>query len=413
MRSILGHALLAGLFLALSVQAAEPAPKPVGASAATVSPENEQKLHAAFERLYNLEFNAAKLLFHQVVADEPESATARAFLASALLYEILARQGKLQSQLFTMGNEFLRQPRLPPDPELKRRFLEVVKEAKGLAKRRLKKNPRDPDALFALGLTYGNLANYAAGVEGKYFRGLRQGEKAYKYHKKLRQLHPEIHDTGVVLGTRDYVLGSLPRVKRLFLFFVGARGNRQRGLEYLREAAEHGEFLRTYARVLVAVAWIRERQPEQARRVLEGLRLDYPRNPLFLFELAQFYRQQRHYPQAAQVCRELLDELISRPLNPRILGPEDALLELGRVQAAAGNLDDALASFHQVEQTADAEKVILAWAALERGRIFDLRGEREEALSEYEKVIPLMADPETIRLVRAYKVDPYHQLPNP
>ena len=70
-------------------------------------------------------------------------------------------------------------------------------------------------------------------------------------------------------------------------------------------------------------------------------------------------------------------------------------------------MEYALASFRQVEQTVDAEKVILAWAALERGRIFDLGGEREKALSEYEKVIPLMADPETIRLARAYKGDPY------
>ncbi len=164
--------------MALPVQAAEPAPEPVEASAATVSPENEQKLHAAFERLYNLEFDAAQLLFHQVVADEPESATARTFLASALLYEILARQGSLQSQLFVMGNKFLHQERKSPDPELKQRFEERIDEARAVAERRRKANKNDPDALFALGLAYANLANYSTGVEGKYFRGLRYGKKS-------------------------------------------------------------------------------------------------------------------------------------------------------------------------------------------------------------------------------------------
>jgi Tfp pilus assembly protein PilF len=361
---------------------------PAAATAAAVSTQNEQKLHTAFEQLYNLEFDSARELFRQVVADERESATARAFLASALLYEILARQGELQSQLFVTTNHFLHQERLRPDPELKRDFLEVVEEAQSLSRQRLKKNHRDPDGLFALGLTYATLANYAAGVEGKYFHGLHQGEKAHKYHKKLRQLQPEIHDTGIVLGTHDYVLGSLPPVKRFFLLFVGARGNRQRGLQHLQEAAERGEFLRTYARVLLAVASIREKKLEDARHILERLRADYPRNPLFLFELARFYRQQRHYPQAAQICRELLTELVTRPPSLRVLGPEDALLELGRVQAAAGNLEAALESFRQVGQVTEGKQEVLAWAALEQGRIFDRRHEREKVLSKCEKGNP-------------------------
>ncbi|MEE8201454.1 MAG: tetratricopeptide repeat protein [Candidatus Acidoferrales bacterium] len=389
------------------IPVAFPGLKLLAASPADVSSENEQKLGAAFERLYNLEFDSAQELFREVVRDEPESATARTFLASALLYEILARQGSLQSQLFVMGNKFLHQGRKPPDPELKQRFEERIDEARAVAERRRKANKNDPDALFALGLAYANLANYSTGVEGKYFRGLRYGKKAYKYHKKLHELHPDLYDTGVVLGTHNYVLGSLPRVMRFFLFFVGARGNRERGLRHLQEAAESGTFLRTYARVLLAVAWIREEKPEEAQRVLEALRSDYPRNPLFLFELARFYRQQGLYPEAAQVCREMLTRLRTRPLSPRILGPEDALLELGRVESAAGNPEAALHTLRQIDRVAAAEQRIVAWSLIERGRIFDQMGERRMALAEYDKVILLAADPESIRLAHAYKKKPY------
>ena len=256
-------------------------------------------------------------------------------------------------------------------------------------------------------LLYANLANYAVAVEGKHFYGVRQGEKAYKYHKKLRRLHPEIHDTGVVLGVRDYVTGSLPRMHRFLLFFLGAGGNRQRGLEYLEAAAERGEFLRTYARVLLSVARIREGELEGAARVLETLHADYPRNSLFSLELARLYRTQRRYRQAVQACRELVAELIIPPTSPRILGPEDAFLELGRAEAAAGNLDAALESFHQVVQIDSADKKVITWALLEQGQIFDQRGEREKALSKYEHVIRLAADPEAIRLANAHKEAPY------
>ena len=399
---------LAGVYSAAARAQEAPASPPAQLrTAAAVSRESEQKLHAAFNLLYNLEFAHARDLFREVTEAEPASATARAFWASAFLYEILARQGTLQSQLFVTGDEFLRQRRVSPDPELERRFHDVVAAAQDLARRRLKENPQDPDGLFALGLAYGARANYAAGVEGKYVRGVRLGEKAYDAHKKLRRLHPAIDDAGVTLGVHDYVLGSLPRVQRFFLFFLGARGSRPRGLEYLQAAAERGEFLRGYARVLLAVAWLREQQLDQAQRLLEGLRADYPRNPLFPYELARVYRRQQRYPEARQAFRQLVAELAARPHNPRILGPENAWLELGRVEAAAGDLDAALESFHRVEEVAEVKEAVLAWALLERGRIFDRRRERKKALAEYDQVIRLSADREASRLASSYEKKPY------
>lgn len=372
-----------------------------------ISFQNGQRLQDAFEQLYNLDFDAGLGLFEEAARAERESASVRAFWAAGLLYEILAHQGTLESQLFVTSNEFLKQSRLPVDPELDRRFQAVIREAEEQARRRLKDNPEDADALFALGLVYGNLANYAAGVKGEYFRGLRQGEKSYEYHKRLRALRPDLHDTGVVLGVHDYVLGSLPRSVRFFLFFVGARGSRERGLQYLEEAAREGEFLRTYAQTLLAVTHIREGQAQHAGVLLEELRTRYRRNPIFKLELARLYRRQGRYPQARQVCQELLAELVAHPRTPRILGPEDAWLELGREQAEAGKLDAALESFRQVEQVVAVDKKVLAWALLEQGRIFDQKGERGKALSEYEKVIRLGAERETVHLAHSYKEDRY------
>lgn len=346
-----------------------------------------------------------------MVQAEPESAAARAFLASAFLYETLARQGTLQSQLFVTSDEFLRQPRLPPDAELERSFRQAVEEAQRVARQRLEKHPDDADGLFALGLSYGALANYTSGVEARYLYGLRLGEKAFEHTQRLRRLHPRIEDTGIVLGVHDYVLGSLPRLHRFFLFFVGARGDRDRGIQYLEGAAQRGEYLRTYARVLLAVARIREGQLDAAASLLESLQADYPNNPLILFELARLYRQQQRYRPATQLCQELLAAVIAHPTNPRILGPEDVWLERARSEVAARELDAALESLRQVERVADADRRMLTWALLERGRIHDQRGERGAALEAYEKVIRLAADPEAARLAGIYKKEAYARAP--
>lgn len=401
------------LLLALGVAAAQdpPAPLPAAelraATAVAVSAENERKLHAAFEHLYNLDFRPALRLFEEVAKAEPDSAAACAFWSSALLYEILAHQGSLQSQLFVTTNEFLRYPRLPVDPKLDARYHSVSQEGESRAKRRLQKNPDDVDALFALGLLYGNQANYLAGVKAEYFRGLRLGEKAHDIHARLRAMRPELHDTGVVLGVRQYVIGILPRHTRFLLFFVGARGSRERGLEYIRDAAANGEYLRTYAQILLTVASIRENDLDTAVSFAEELSRRYTRNPIFRLELTKLYRQQQRYHEARQFARELLADLTAHPHNPRVVGPEDALLELGMIEIGQGQLDLALESLRRVGIFPGASKRAQAEALLERGKIYDARGQRDQAVTEYEKVIRLAADPGSVREAQSYRKRPY------
>jgi tetratricopeptide (TPR) repeat protein len=377
------------------------------ASPAAVSAENERKLHQAFEHLYSLEFSAALATFEEVARAEPQSATVRAFWTSALLYKILALQGSLQSQLFVTTNDFLRFPRTPPDPELDKKFWEVTAETRKLAQQRLAQNPQDADGLFAMGLSFGNEANYQAGVRAEYLKGLRAGEKAYDLYVRFNKLHPEIHDAGVVLGVHDYVIGSLPGHLRFLLFFLGSKGNRQKGLDYLKEAATGGEFLRTYSEVLLVVASIREKQLERALGLVQELRARYPRNPVFRLEQAKLLRRLERYREAEETARALFADLTANPHNPRILGPEDALFELGLIQEAQGQLDHAAETLAQVPAVPEANKRVQALAWLERGKIYDRLGQRQHAMAEYDKVVRLDADVQITRLAHSYRKKPY------
>jgi len=213
----------------------------------------------------------------------------------------------------------------------------------------------------------------------------------------------------VVLGVRDYVIGGLPRAQRFFLFFVGARGSRERGLAYLEEAAEKGEYLRSYAQVLLLFAHIRAGELDRAlARGLE-LRQRYPRNPLLSLEVAKLYRQLEHYEEAKRVSNELLAEVIAHPHNPRIVGVEDALLELAMIASAEGQLERALELLRDVERLGGASERVVARALLERGKLFDRVGQREKALAAYMRVLQLASDRETSRLARQYQKRPYRE----
>src|SRR5208337_5148677 len=85
----------------------------------------------------------------------------------------------------------------------------------------------------------------------------------------------------------NYIIGSLPAYKRLFLGFSGIHGDKKAGIKQLEIAAEHGHYLRPFAKILLALAALREKQPEVARKQLTELVAEFPENPLFASELAK------------------------------------------------------------------------------------------------------------------------------
>jgi len=59
------------------------------------------------------------------------------------------------------------------------------------------------------------------------------------------------------------------------------------GIQQLEIAAERGHYLRPFAKILLALAALREKQPEVARKQLTELVAEFPENPLFANELAK------------------------------------------------------------------------------------------------------------------------------
>ena len=105
--------------------------------------------------------------------------------------------------------------------------------------------------------------------------------------KKLLAVAPEGTDAYLTLGTANYIIGSLPASKRFFLRFKGVRGNKSLGIKQIEIAATSGRYLRPFAKILLALAALREKKPDVARTQLTELVAEFPQNPLFASELAK------------------------------------------------------------------------------------------------------------------------------
>ena len=250
-------------------------------------PLNVPELEAGFHFLYELKLAQAHTQFEAWQKSHPEDPLGSASEAAAYLFEECYRQGVLTSDFFLDDKRFLGKIPLKPDPELRAGFFTADQRAQDLAQQRLKTNPDDANALFAMTLSLGMQANYANLIDKRQLDSLKKVRAADVYAKKLLAVAPDAADAYLGLGMANYFIGSLPGTKKFFLGFAGIHGNKQAGIKQLQIAAEHGHYLRPFAKILLALAALREKQVEVARIQLKELVAEFPENPLFASELAK------------------------------------------------------------------------------------------------------------------------------
>ena len=105
--------------------------------------------------------------------------------------------------------------------------------------------------------------------------------------EQLLAIEPGYYDAYLAVGVENYLLSLKPAPVRWFLQMNGAQTDRDRGIENLRLTAEKGNYLCSYARLLLAVAALRNKDRTQARDILGKLALEFPQNRLYTEELAR------------------------------------------------------------------------------------------------------------------------------
>jgi len=200
----------------------------------------EALVSRGFEHFYNLEYDEAIADFSEAVKQHPDLPAVHNHLAQAILYRAMFRAGALESELVTGSNPFLRRPKVEATPEENRRFQQAVQKSMELCQARLRQNPQDPKALYALGVAHGWRANYNFLVRKAWRDALRDATNARKLHNKVSELDPSMIDARLMQGVHDYVVGSLPLLWKMLGFLIGFRGDKGQGIRTLELVAQKG-----------------------------------------------------------------------------------------------------------------------------------------------------------------------------
>jgi len=240
-------------------------------------------LERGYGQMYNLQFPEAHETFAEWQRQHPEDPLGPVSDAAAYLFTEFDRLHILQSEFFTHDDHFITDHKLTPDSTLKQKFEAAVEKASALSD----KLPQDPNARFAALLCHGLRSDYLALIEKKYVPAFKEMKTARTMAEQLLAAKPDYYDAWIAVGVENYMLSVKPAPIRWLLRMSGGETDRKLGLERLRITAEKGHYLMPFARLLLAVASLRDHDVARARDILEQLAREYPHNPLYPQELAR------------------------------------------------------------------------------------------------------------------------------
>ena len=245
------------------------------------------RLDRGFLRLYDLDFNGAQKEFESWEKLNPDNPMGPASEAAGILFSEFNRLGVLEAQFYADDSAFGARKKYDADPQQRARFEQKLSRAEDLAKPRLSRDSKDRDALFAMTLAAGLRSDFAALIEKRNLVSLHYTKEATAWAAQLLAADPTCYDAHLAGGVSRYIIGSMAAPVRWLVRLGGVSGDKAGGIAELQTTAAQGHLLAPFARILLAIAYVREKDFPRAHDLLVALQRDFPDNTLFGRELAR------------------------------------------------------------------------------------------------------------------------------
>lgn len=357
-------------------------------SAAAGNPASVALRAKAAAQIYSLDREAAVTTFREAIAADPDDAAAYRGLATALWLSITFRRGNMTVDDYLGRVSKPSMPLAPPPPETVAAFREAVDKAVALGRARVAANPKDPDGHYQLGAAVGLRASYTATVDGSTTGAFRAAREAYNEHEKVLSLDPGRKDAGLIVGTYRYIVAALSLPVRWMAYVVGFGGDKVKGLRMIEDAAAYGGDNQEDARFALLLLYNREQRYDDAMKVIEELRVKYPRNRLMWLEGASTALRAGHAAEADRLLTEGLARFADDN-RPRMFG-EDAIwyYKRGAARVALRRTAEAHADLTRALDL-ESRTWVKGRSHLELGKIAMLAGNRTRANEELETAVKL------------------------
>ena len=339
---------------------------------AAPSPTNSYNayLRQGIDKAFNLEADGANETIKKAVELEPENPAGYAYLAMLHLisYEMS----------FELNDRNIHQEAL----------LNYAKEAINRGEKRIRNNPHDSQAYFAVALA--KIAKIQWAIHQKrYFIIAQETSNIWDYLEKAKEGNPQNYDAYLLMGLLHYHLYHLPGFIRFLSSSFIVAGNREKGLQELELAAQKGDLLKELAQAELSTAYLNfEKQPAKALPYAQELNKRFPNNYNVSFVLAGTLADLHRYDEAADIAGkiEMNIQAGTPPFVPQLKPRYDQLM--GRILFNQGEYDRSMEYFNSViKDTSFYNARSRVWAFVRLGMINDIYKKRAQALEYYQKAL--------------------------
>lgn len=391
--------VLMGLCVALAFSAETPA------TVTPTKPSNDPVTRRGFDHFYNLEYDKAIKDFEAAQQAHPSDAFAVNHLLTAVIFKELYRIGALDTEAYASDNFIDKKPIQPLDPKVRDQVTQLSQQAISLAEGQLAKNANDVDALYARGVTRGLKSTYMGMAQHAWFAALRNAVGARHDHERVLELDPNYVDAKNIVGIHLYVVGSLSWPVKVAASVAGISGNKQKGMEYLRDVAALGDNDVAWdAKIALALFLRREQKYDEAITLVGSMQQQFPRNFLVATEYAHLLNAAGHGQEAVAAYRKI------------VAGCRNSSYTVCRIEIPAYGLGEALHGQRDYQDAADAYELAASSSAdpalkqkamLGAGEMYDLMQKRDAAMAKYRAVIAENSDSGSADLARQYLKQAY------
>ena len=364
------------------------------------------EVHQAHERFYNLDYDGALARFEAVAKAHPDDALAQAYVLQVLIFRELYHQDLLDTTYYAHDSFLSSKRKVDVPEELRERIETLTDQVTDLCDKQIKADGQKKNAFFARGYARGLHASFATLVDHSFVSAAHQGLQARSDSEETLKIDPDYTDAKMAIGIQQFAVASLPRVVRLMVGIAGVGGNKEKGLDLLRDVAAHGFVNNVEARTVLSLFLRHDGRYAEALEVQATLARQYPRDYLFRLEEANLSKDKGDGPAAIAIYRQVISDA-RRPnffIDPRL-----QMAYFGLADTARGQKDVATAAENYLLSAAQphCSEWLRKRAQLNAGEMLDLLHQREKAVAQYQLACAGGGDQSQADQARRYLKSPF------
>jgi hypothetical protein len=358
------------------------------------------------QHFYNLDYDGALQRFEAEQRAHPQSVMASDYILTIVIFRELYHQDLLDTTYYA-HDSFLSSKRAVDVPAATRQRIEdLTNFAEDTCDRRIKSNPNDKDCYFERGYAKGLHAAFITLVDHSFAGAARQGLAARNDSEQALKIDPDYADAKMAVGIQQFAVASLPKLIRMMVGIVGVGGNKEKGLDLLREAAAHGVVTNVDSRTVLSLFLRHDARYAEAVAVQHGLAVEFPHDYLFRLEEANLLKDKGDGPGAIKAYLQVLEDA----KKPGYF--TDARLQLvwfglADTQRGQNDIFDAAHNYLNAAQQPNCSDWLRKRAQLNAGEMFDLLKQRDQAVKLYQMASAGGGDQTQAEAARRYLKAPY------